>query len=267
MTPLVGRIVVHEDAAALARAGAEEFARTCDEAARARGRCAVSITGGESPGDLYRLLGTPEFVERIPWRDVHLFWGDDRLVPPHHPRSNYGLAHRLFLTSVPIPRENVHRVRGELPIGRAVEEYETELRGFFAGPPRFDLVHLGLGSDGHVASLFPFDLERLLERERSVTASLLRDLGEWRVSLTFPVLNAARRVEFLLPSAGKARIARTAIRGPLDPLRIPAQNIRPREGELVWRMARAVERACDDLDPARGDGEARAGRHGGTTFA
>jgi 6-phosphogluconolactonase len=248
--PIVGRMVVHADAADLAHAAAEAFVEASERAVRERGRFAVALTGGGSPGELYRLLGEPEYAARIPWEEVHLFWGDDRVVPPGHPRSNFGMARRLILDRVRIPPANVHRVRGELPPERAVDAYAAELRGFFAGPPRFDLVHLGLGEDGHVASLFPFDRARLLERERAVVGSLLRERGEWRVSLTFPVLNGARRVEVLLPAAEKARIARVAMRGPLDPVRVPAQTLAPAGGDLVWRMTRAVERACDALAPS-----------------
>ena len=249
MIPTVGRIVVHDDALDLARAVAEEFVARSTQAVRERGRFSVALTGGSSPRDAYRLLGEREFADRIPWRDVHLFWGDDRVVPPAHPRSNFGLAQRLFIARVPIPPDNVHRVRGELDAAHAVEQYEAELRHFFVGPVRFDLIHLGLGDDGHVASLFPFDRERLLERDRPVVASLLRELGEWRVSLSLPVLNAGRRVEFLLPSAAKAPIARVAMRGPIDPVRVPAQGVIPGDGDLLWRLTREVERACDDLAP------------------
>ncbi|HEX6070405.1 MAG TPA: 6-phosphogluconolactonase [Longimicrobiaceae bacterium] len=249
MIPNVGRIVVHDDALDLARAVAEEFVTRSTRAVRERGRFAVALTGGSSPVEAYRLLGEAGFADRIPWRDVHLFWGDDRVVPAAHPRSNFGLAHRLFIGRVPIPPANVHRVRGELNAARAAERYERELHDFFAGPVRFDLIHLGLGDDGHVASLFPFDRERLLERERPVVASLLRELGEWRVSLTLPVLNAGRRVEFLLPSATKARIARSAMRGPIDPVRMPAQGVIPGDGDLVWRLTREMESACEALAP------------------
>ena len=245
MIPNVGRILVHADEHELARAVAEEFVTRSLAAVRDRGRFSVALTGGGSPREAYRLLGREEFASRIPWRDVHLFWGDERVVPPAHPRSNFGLAHRLFIGRVPIPAGNVHRVRGEVNAVRAAERYEAELRDFFVGPVRFDLIHLGLGDDGHVASLFPFDRERLFEHERPVVTSLLRDLGEWRVSLSPAALNEGHHVEFLLPSAAKAHIARIAMRGPIDPVRVPAQGVIPGDGDLVWRMTRAVARACD----------------------
>lgn len=230
------------DAEALARAAAASFAERARAAAEGGDDFRVALTGGGSPRRLYHLLGD-EFAGAVPWDRVHLFWGDDRCVPPAHPRSNFAMADRLFLSRVPIPRENVHRIRGELPPAVAAREYRAELRAVFGTAPRFDLVHLGLGEDGHVASLFPFDLPRLLEREHWAVPSLRLPRGEPRVTLTLPVLNAAERVEFLLPSEEKHGVARRVVRGPLDPFRLPAQLIRPR-GALVFL-------ALDSVLPAR----------------
>jgi len=127
----------------------------------------------------------------------------------------------------------VHRIRGELPPEEGAAQYAEELHGFFGGAPRFDLVHLGMGNDGHVCSLFPFD-PLLRERERSTGVALKLPEGEWRVSLTYPVLNAARAVEFLVFGAGKAGRVRQVISGARDPLRIPAQGVGPAAGELIW---------------------------------
>ncbi len=241
MKPLVGESVIHDDAAELARAGAEQLAEVARDAVRSRGRCSISLTGGSSPAALYRLLAEAPYAEAIPWNDVHLFWGDERVVPPGHPRSNFGLAHRLFIGHLGLPARNVHRVRGELGARRATASYAAELQEFFAGPPRFDLVHLGVGEDGHVASLFPFDRPALLQRDQAAASSLLRELGEWRVTLTYSALDGARHVEMLLPSATKARIARRAMYGPLDPIRVPAQGVRPVDGALVWRLTRELQ--------------------------
>lgn len=235
--PISGEVVRFPDAADLARAAADGFAERATAAVDGGGRFAVALTGGGSPRDLYLHLSLPPWRDRIPWHGVHLFWGDERCVPPRHPRSNFGMARDLFVSRVPIPSENVHRIRGELRPDDAAAEYAAEIEAFFEGAePRLDLVHLGLGDDGHVASLFPFDLPRLMERERPVTTSLFRPLGEHRVTLTYAVINAARRVEFLLPRSSKAGIAATAMAGPLDPFRVPAQGVRP-AGELVWLSA------------------------------
>lgn len=236
--PIRGTIERYPDSAALARAAAAGFATLASRAIAERGRFAAALTGGSSPRALLSILGDPAISGGVHWGSVHLFWGDDRCVPPGHPRSNYGMARDLFISRVPIPAENVHRIRGELPPDVAAREYAAELRDFFDAPlPRFDLVHLGLGDDGHIASLFPFDLPRLTEREAPVLTSIRLPEGEPRVTLSVPAINAAARVEFLLPPPKRGRAARLAMHGPLDPFRTPAQLVRPGAGELVWLTA------------------------------
>jgi 6-phosphogluconolactonase len=226
-------VQIHPDAHAAAVALAESFAARAEEAVRERGRFTVALTGGSGPTEAYALLAQEPYRSRIPWDGVHLFWGDERCVPPAHPRSNFGAAWALFVGRVPIPAGNVHRMRGEMPPREGAQAYAAELESVFGpGMPRFDLVHLGIGPDGHVCSLFPFTAA-LLEREAAVTNNLLVAESEWRITLTFPVLNNARRVEFISPGAGKAAIVRRAVRGPLDPMQIPAQFVRPVDGELT----------------------------------
>lgn len=234
------RVEVYADAETASRAAAESFARQAREAVSSRGRFSVALSGGTAPERSYRMLGEEPFRSMIPWDGVHLFWGDERCVAPAHPRSNYGMAYRAFIRHVPIPAGNVHRMPGELPPGEGVARYAAELEAFFGpGIPAFDLVHLGIGPDGHTASLFPFD-DLLRERDRTVARALLRPLGEWRLTLTVPVLNAARRVEMLALGEGKASIVRAALRGPIDPHRIPAQLVRPVAGEMVWMLDRGA---------------------------
>ncbi|HEX8697076.1 MAG TPA: 6-phosphogluconolactonase [Longimicrobium sp.] len=233
MTP-EPRVQIHPDAGAASRAVAEGFATRAREAVEARGRFAVALTGGGSPRAAYRLLGEEPLASRVPWEGVHLFWGDERCVPPGHPRSNFGMAWAAFVSRVPIPRGNVHRMRGELRPEDGARAYAEELERFFgASAPRFDLVHLGVGPDAHVCSLFPFD-ELLRERERSVGVAVHRPLGEPRITLTPPVLNAAARVEMVVLGRDKAEVVRQVLRGPLDPFRLPAQLVRPAAGEVVW---------------------------------
>jgi 6-phosphogluconolactonase len=189
---------------------------------------------------MYTLLGQPSCAAQVPWEGVHLFWGDDRCVPPRHPRSNYAMAWEAFIRHVPIPSENVHRIRGELPAEDGAAVYREELAVFFeARVPRFDVIHLGLGPDGHTCSLFPFD-DLLRERELTVAPALLRELGEPRVTFTLPVVNAAARVEMFVVGADKANVVRAVLEGPLDPFRLPAQLVCPVDGEYVWILDQAA---------------------------
>lgn len=230
-------IEVHPDGAAAARAAADEFVRLARAAADEGRDFHAVLTGGDSPVELYALLGSDSVSRRVPWERVRLFWGDDRCVAPAHPRSNYGMARELFVARVPIPREKVHRIRGELRARRAADAYEAELRSLFGGDtPAFDLVHLGVGDDGHIASLFPFDLENLTERERWVKPALERELGEPRVTLTPRAIRSAGTVRMLMPSADEAEMARRLLEGPLDPFRLPAQMARPYRGMHVWTL-------------------------------
>jgi len=231
------QIEVHDDAGAAARAGAEEFRRMASEASSAGRRFAVALTGGDSPKEIYHLLSTEEFSSSIPWEAVHLFWGDDRCVPPDHPRSNFGMANDLFIRSVPIPEENVHRIRGELGAEAGANRYEEELRSFFGdSEPRLDLVHLGVGDDGHIASLFPYQLENLTERDRLCLPAIERDLGEPRVTLSLRMINSAHVVRMLLPDGEQASLVRKVVEGPIDPFRLPAQLVRPTDGQQLWLL-------------------------------
>ncbi|MBA2670411.1 MAG: 6-phosphogluconolactonase [Gemmatimonadetes bacterium] len=231
-------VQIHEDERAAARAGAEEFRQLAVDAVASAGRFSAALTGGGSPVEMYRLLATDEFADSIPWQSVHLFWGDDRCVPPAHPRSNFGMANDLFIDSVSIPGENVHRIRGELGSAEGARQYEAELRSFFGSSSDFDLVHLGVGDDSHVASLFPFQIENLSERERWVVPALERELGEPRVSLSMRAINSARVVRMLLPNGERAGLVAKLLEGPLDPFRLPAQLVRPVNGKQHWLLTR-----------------------------
>jgi 6-phosphogluconolactonase len=244
-----GRALVCADADAAARLCAERFAAAARAAVRERGRFTAALAGGSTPRRAYALLAEEPLAGAVPWEQVHLFWGDERCVPPAHPRSNWGMAREVLLARVPVPPENVHRVRGELPPERAAAEYERELREIFGeGVPRLDLVHLGVGDDGHTVSLFPF-APALRERARLAVPALHG--GEPRVTLTVPALNAAARVEFLATGAAKAGVVRRVLRGPLDPFRIPAQLVRPAAAEPVWILDRPAASLLADAPEAR----------------
>lgn len=232
--PAPPRLEVHADAKAASHAVAAGLAARARAAVEARGRFSVALSGGSAPVEAYRLLGEEPYRSQVPWEAVHLFWGDERCVPPAHERSNYGMAEDAFIRRVPIPAENVHRMRGELSPADGAAAYAEEVAAYFgSGVPRFDLIHLGIGPDGHTASLFPF-APTLRVWDRTVIHALYPPLGEWRITLTLPALLAAARVEFLALGRSKADIVRAAVRGPLDPFRVPAQLIRPAPGELAW---------------------------------
>jgi 6-phosphogluconolactonase len=233
-------IEVAESADALSHAVAEQFVRLTTDAVQARGRCTVALTGGSSPKGVYRLLGAPSFRARVQWTEIHFFWGDERHVPPDHPDSNYRMAVEAMLSHVPVPPANVHRMRGELPDAeRAAREYEDEIRRCVDGQPtpRFDLLHLGIGPDGHIASLFPGSAG-LEERQRVCVANWVAKLNVYRITLTLPVLNAARVVTLIATGAAKASIVQRALQEPGEsPL--PAHLIQPADGELWWMLDRA----------------------------
>jgi len=227
---------------ALAADAARRFVSVAAQAVRETGRFVVALAGGSTPRRLYELLATPEYADRVDWARMHVFWGDERCVPPDDPASNYRLARAALLDRVPIPTASVHRIRGEDEPVRAAAAYERELRTAFAtpeGPPsvqggrRFDLILLGMGSNGHTASLFPGHAA-VRERERWVMAEHVAELAAWRITLTTPVLNAAAHVVFLVTGAEKAATLQRVLDGPVRPDALPAQAIAPADGVLTW---------------------------------
>lgn len=244
-------IEVLPDADALALRAADLFALTAQAAAAARGRFAAALSGGETPRAFYRLLARQQFAQKVPWRRVHLYWGDERCVPPDDPASNYGAARDAFIRHVPLAAEQVHRMRGEDDPAAAARAYDEELRalGRLEKPasevPVFDLVILGLGRDGHTASLFPHS-PAVDEEERFCVATAAPD-GSSRLTVTVPVLNAARRVVFLVTGGEKAGMVAEVLEGLHVPRAVPAQAVRPARGQLVWVLDEA---AAAELSPA-----------------
>jgi 6-phosphogluconolactonase len=229
------RIEVAEDADALSHAVAERFVRVTTAALRARGRCAVALAGGSTPKGVYRRLAEEPFRSRVLWDQIEFFWGDERHVPVDHPDSNYGMAADALLSKVPALPGNIHRMQAEIrDAAQAAREYEEDLRASFNGMPRFDLILLGLGPDGHTASLFP-GTPALAERGRWCVANWVNTLNAYRFTLTLPVLNAARAIAFVVSGAGKAAIVRDVLRGSRD---VPARLVQPVDGELWWMLDR-----------------------------
>ena len=198
----MARLTIAESELELAERAANRFAEIVEASVAARGAARVSLTGGSTPERLYALLAREPWRTRIPWRAVHLFWGDERAVEPQHEDSNYGMAYEALIAHVPLPPEQVHRIQGELPPDEAAREYERVL------PGRFDLMLLGLGEDAHIASIFPGSTV-VYERERRVAAPFVRHLDAWRVTLTPPALLAATHIVMLVAGAGKAAKAET----------------------------------------------------------
>jgi len=221
------------DNAALARAAAQEFHHVAEDAVRERGRFSVALSGGNTPRTVYSLLASEH--RQLPWNSIHIFFGDERHVPPDDPESNFRMASESLLSKVPIPQSNVHRIRAELDAEAASMQYEQELREFFHlvdhDWPRFDLIFLGLGDDGHTASLFPGS-KALTDESSRVTANWVEKFQTFRITLTFPVLNHAAEVVFLVSGASKARILSEVLRPGVR--KFPAQNVQPENGRLLW---------------------------------
>jgi len=206
----------------------------------ARGRFLLVLSGGSTPKALYELLATPAYATRIDWTRVHVFWGDERCVPPDDRSSNYRMAREALLDRVPVSPQAIHRMRGEDPPEEAAASYEADLRKVFgAGAPRFDVVLLGMGDNGHTASLFP-GLTAVHERTRWVVAEYVGEVKMWRLTLTPPALNAAENVVFVVVGADKAPMLSRVLEGPRDIDLLPAQVIAPAGGVLTWMVDAAA---------------------------
>jgi 6-phosphogluconolactonase len=224
-------------------AALDHLERLAREAMRARGRFLLALSGGSTPAELYTRMGQAPAVDRLPWQAIELFFVDERSVGPTDPQSNYGMVKRTLLDHAPLSSAKVHRIKGELDPAAAALSYEAELRGTLSlrpdAVPRFDLILLGMGPDGHTASLFPHTAA-LAIRERLVAANEVPQLQTTRITLTPPVLNDARHVIFLVAGADKADALHAVLEGPPDHARYPAQLVQPRDGSLTWLVDRAA---------------------------
>jgi len=221
------------DRETLAQAAAEAFVAHAATAIRERGRFAVVLAGGQTPRPMYELLARPPLGERLPWEHIHLFWSDERCVPRDDPRSNRRMVEETLLAGGRPPAEAIHAVDGSRDPQEAAAAYAADLRAFGDGKlPAFDLVLLGMGADGHTASLFP---GQPILAEREEPAAAVRSPGDdlWRVTLTLPVLCNAEAVMFLVEGRAKADALRRVLDGP-DRDGLPAARIRPRRGEPLW---------------------------------
>ncbi|UCC71439.1 MAG: 6-phosphogluconolactonase [Gemmatimonadota bacterium] len=230
----------------LAQAAAELFVGRAALAMKAGGRLDVVLSGGSTPRRLFELLAEEPYCSRVDWEAVHFFWGDERTVPPDHPDSNFGAVNEALFSKLDLAEEQIHRIRAELADpDRAAAAYEAELRRHFGlsegEVPRFDLVFLGMGADGHTASLFP-GTAALEESERSAVAVWVEKLGTHRVTLTCPVFDNAACIVFLVTGQEKAETLRDVLEGAAEMPGYPVQLIRPRNGEVLWYIDKTAGR-------------------------
>ena len=234
------------DKSAQTKAAIDLFITSARSAIEERGLFCVALSGGSTPKMLDSGLAEPDRQEGIDWANIHLFFGDERHVPPDHPDSNYLMVKNSLVDEVSIPAENVHRVKAEMEPRMAAFSYEDELRAFFSDEwPRFDLVLLGMGNDGHTASLFP-KTAGLIEEQRWFIANQLPSQGGWRLTLTKHAINAARKVVVLVSGDSKAEMLAEVLTGTFDPLHKPIQLISPTAGEMIWLLDRAAASGLPD---------------------
>jgi len=224
-------------------AAAEEVVRTANEAVAQRARFTIVLSGGSTPKSLYNLLATNARTA-LPWDRMFFFWGDERHVPPTDPDSNYRMADETLLSKIPVPAGNVFRIKAENPDAAAVAEaYEQTILKFFqlksGEVPNFDLILLGMGPDGHTASLFP-GTTALQEKSHLVVANWVEKMKTHRITLTLPVLNAARCVTFLVSGTDKASVLRAVLEEDVPGEQYPSKLVQPAAGKLIWLMDRAA---------------------------
>jgi 6-phosphogluconolactonase len=226
----------------LFQAAADEVIRAVQEAVRQRGCFTIALSGGSTPKGLYTLIAAN--ASSLPWDKMFFFFGDERHVPPDHPDSNFRMANEALLSKVPVPVSNIFRIPAELPdAAAAADAYEKMLRDFFSLKPgkfpHFDVILLGLGPDGHTASLFP-ETAALLERSRLVVANWVEKLNSFRITLTLPVLNAGRFDAFLVSGTDKASVLHEVLEGKGPDEKYPSRMVNPEDGRLIWFVDRGA---------------------------
>lgn len=221
----------------LAARAADGFVSMCGAAVGERGKFVVALSGGKTPRAMLETLAKRD----VGWSRVYFFWSDERCVGPDDPNSNYGMARGALLGPAAVPSSNVHRMKGELDPQQGARDYQDQLSVFFSTPPVFDLVYLGLGPDGHTASLFP-GTAALGVTDKTCVANRVDGpvASPWRLTLTYPAINAARRVVFLVEGSEKADILKRVVEGPRDVERYPAQGIAPASGDVTWLVDAAA---------------------------
>ncbi len=237
MNSFIGRIEILADPPGLAKRAAEWMTATV---LAATGPFRVALSGGSTPKALYELLASDAFKDRFPWQRVSWFWGDERFVPYDHPESNYRMAREAMLAKVPVPAEQIHPIPADGDPEEAARRYERTLKEVYGVPsldparPLFDVMLLGLGEDGHTASLLP--AHKVLDERRRWMAAVLQGRPEIRITMTYPVIESSRHVAFLVAGQTKAAVLRRIRAGDST---LPAARVRP-VGELIWFVDRAA---------------------------
>jgi 6-phosphogluconolactonase len=240
-----GELKIYDKEADLFAAAAATFVETARTVLAVRPQFTVALAGGSTPRAMFERLAAPPLRDEVDWRKIQWFWGDERNVPADHADSNFRMARDSLLTRVDVDPEKIHRLQGEAdPLCNAAADYQRQLAQVCGvpvdgPPPSLDLVLLGMGNDGHTASLFP-NTAALQEREKWVVANEVPQQYTRRLTMTYPILNAAGTVMFLAAGAGKARILREVRHGPHDPQKLPTQGIAPTSGRLWWFVDRAA---------------------------
>jgi 6-phosphogluconolactonase len=233
-------VQIYPDADMLSRAAADYIIELADWSIADHGHFSIALSGGSTPKILYELLATESYAERINWAHVHVFWGDERCVPPDDTESCYRMAREALLDHVSLPPDNIHRIQGEIQPEEAAAKYERLLHRIFGDSlPRIDLILLGMGDDGHTASLFP-GTKALHEEKRWVIENYVEAKQMWRITLTKTSINAAANVVFLVSGSGKAERLRDVIQGDYQPYELPSQFIKPTNGNLYWVIDEAA---------------------------
>ena len=230
-------IIICRDVDELNRDAAAQFIASANAAIVRSGRFTVALSGGSTPKALYSLLASPAYIVRIDWSRTHLFWGDERCVPPDHPESNFRMVREALLTKINLPTQTIHRMIGEIEADHAAMAYEAALQRFFGLTegelPRFDLIFLGLGEDGHTASLFPGSAA-LDEGKHLVATTYVEKLKAHRLTLTLPVINAAAQVTFLVAGQSKSAVVKEILGSDSHLCSYPATKVNPTDGWLTW---------------------------------
>lgn len=243
------RIDIFPDSNALAKAAGEVFIEIANRSIEEKGRFAVALSGGNTPRIMYHYLNQNELQNRIPWNEIYVFWGDERCVGYNDPANNAHNAFDILLNKVPISQNHIFRIESELPPGKAAEKYEKVLRRFFGdNQPRFDMILLGLGENGHTASLFP-GTPVLKETGKWVSPIFVEEQNMYRITLTPVVINQALNTVFLVVGGNKASILKEVLEGDYDPNRLPAQLVNPDHGELRWLVDKEAARLLTKANP------------------